>query len=127
MGRFLITVSTDDITMSDIMMVFAILLGIMLVSLIVILSVRSRQKKADSVCPVLRAEATVVDKQQLPAGTVTFASLSRIWILFDLADGRRLKLFDTAANDLVVGDTGELVWQGSSIVRFQRKVKSQMQ
>lgn len=113
-------INLEDITMSDIMMFLAIMIGVALVFWVIVKIARRGQEQADASCPIQRAMATVVDKQQLPAGSVTFSSLSRIWIMFDLEDGSRIKLFDSVSSNLIVGDTGRLCWQGDSIISFSR-------
>ena len=95
--------------------VFALIRGLIIalgIMLIILAIIRYRKKTQNAYQPMESAQATVVDRQ--PVGTVPTAY--GIWIVFDLADGRRLKLYDKASTDLIVGDTGQLSWQGDSVV-----------
>ena len=73
--------------------VFALIRGLIIalgIMLIILAIIRYRKKTQNAYQPMESAQATVVDRQ--PVGTVPTAY--GIWIVFDLADGRRLKLYD---------------------------------
>lgn len=102
--------------------VFALIRGLIIalgIMLIILAIIRYRKKTQNADQPMESAQATVVDRQ--PVGTVPTAY--GIWIVFDLADGRRIKLYDKTSTDLIVGDTGQLSWQGDSVVYFSRGKK----
>lgn len=113
-----ISFDTSDISMEDIFMVFAILIGIFLVSVIALNILKRKRDAEDDEQPTLSKKAKVIDKQQLPPNTIM--SISEMWVLFETEDGQRLRLNAKAINNLVVGDEGYLTWQGRRIINFER-------
>lgn len=108
----------ESIGMEEIFMVFAILFGIMIIALIVAVVAKRKREAANAVCPVSQMHAKVVDKQQLPtSGIVVY---SQIWVMFELDDGRRVRLITSGNEAIVVGDSGNLTWQGDSMISFYR-------
>ena len=104
-------VTTDDV--ADMLpMLFAIMIGICVICFIVI-KVKDSENNSK---PVLGMKAKIIDKMREEPGTVAFV----IWVMFETADGNRVKLSCSAKNDYVVGDTGFLRWQGTRLISFER-------
>ena len=110
----------ESVGMDELLMFFAILFGIMIVAVIFATVAKKSKDAANAACPVERMHARVVDKQQTPAPTNGIVVYSRIWILFELDDGRRIRLLISGNNSAVIGDSGELVWQGDALISFRR-------
>lgn len=110
----------ENTSLETIGFMFVILIGVCVVCLIIIAVAKSARDNANNAQPLRCELAQVVEKQQLPANTIM--SLSEMWVLFELEDGQRIRLIVKATNDLVVGDTGYLTWQGKAMRSFDRKV-----
>ena len=108
----------DDVSMQDVFMILAVLFGIMLVSLICAVIVKKSRDSKDEACPIQKKKAKVLEKDQLPPGTVV--SLSEMNILFEIEGRQRLRLRAKAQNQLMPGDEGYLTWQGSKVINFER-------
>lgn len=111
-----------DITIDDIaeMLPFflVVMIGVGIIFMIIIKSKQKEEEERNASYPICRMNAKIVDKMQLAPNTMM--SVSQMWILFELTDGRRLKLTTRASNEWIVGDTGYLTWQGTSMIRFGR-------
>lgn len=106
-----------DISIDDLVIGFGVLLGLFFISLIVFLAIRKKQNDENNAQPIQRMMAKIVDKQKLDPGTIAFET----WTLFETEIGARVRLVGKANNDYVVGDQGELTWQGSRLISFERK------
>lgn len=108
----------ESISMEEAFMFIAILVGMMIVVMIMSAAMKMKRDAANAACPVNRMRARVVDKQQQSEnGIVVY---SRIWVLFELDDGRRVRLILPGNSNVVVGDRGNLTWQGDAIISFVR-------
>lgn len=101
----------------DVFMMFAVLIGIMVISLIVLGIAKSKQDRENDSQPIEKDYAKLVDKQQLPANGIV---VGEMWVLFEVKGGRRVRLNAKIPNSLVIGDAGVLTWQGSRIIGFER-------
>ena len=109
---------SSEVTMEEIFMVFAVLFGLMIISFIVLIVTKNKRDAENNSHPIQTSRAKLVDKQQLPAGTLL--AVSEMWVLFELENGNRVQLIAKAQNRLVVGDEGMLTWQGNKILKFER-------
>ena len=76
--------------------------------------------KTSRQAPVLSADATVVTKRS----DVISSGSTQHHVTFELTDGRRLEfaVAGEVAGQLVVQDTGSLMWQGTRFAGFQRQI-----
>lgn len=79
---------------------------------------RDRENNAQ---PIMRQKAKVVEKLRGDPDGILLQN--EMWILFDTADGKRLRLSAKADNRLAAGDEGFLTWQGNCVRDFERIVK----
>ena len=103
--------------MEELTMMFAIMMGLGVISWIIVFVLKKQREDEDNAQPVCREHAKLVDMQQIPAGQI---ALGEIWVMFELDSGERMKLNAKAQNTLVVGDAGMLTWQGRRIHKFER-------
>ena len=82
--------------------------------------IRKKQNADNNAQPLKEEYAKVVDKQQLNSGSII---IGEPWVLFELEDGKRVRLNAHPENSLVVGDKGKLTWQGNRIKGFERERK----
>lgn len=113
-----ITISTDDISLEDVMIFLAVLLGLMIVVFVFLGIVLSANKAEEERKPIENGIAVLMEKQQ-STNSLT-AAIDNIPAIFELEDGRRIKLSLEANSTLVIGDRGEITWQGSKLIKFQR-------
>ena len=113
-----ITISTDDISLEDVMIFLAVLLGLMIVVFVFLGIVLSANKAEEERKPIENGIAVLMEKQQ-STNSLT-AAIDNIPAIFELEDGRRIKLSLEANSTLVIGDRGEITWQGSKVIKFQR-------
>lgn len=106
-------------SIEDLAMLFAILFGLMIVSLIFLAIIKKKQDAEDQAQPVRKEMAKVVDKQQIDSGGIV---IGEPWVLFEVEGGTRVRLSANPKNSLVIGDTGMLTWQGCKILRFDRNL-----
>lgn len=103
--------------MEELFMMFAILIGIMIVMSIIVLALKKQRDAEDEAQPVCTERAKLIDMQHIPAGQIV---IGEIWVMFELDNGDRKKLNAKVENSLVVGDSGMLTWQGRRILKFER-------
>lgn len=113
-----VTISTDDISGSDVMLFIIILAAVSLVLLAILAALRKKERTANAKKPIERQMARVIEKQQLPAGAIP--SRSCVQVVFETETGRRVCLNVKGTNNLLVGDEGKLSWQGSDMIYFGR-------
>lgn len=113
-----ITISTDDISLEDVMFFLAVLIGLMIVVFVFLGIVLSANKAEEEQKPIENGIAVLMEKQQ-STNSLT-AAIDNIPAIFELEDGRRIKLSLEANSTLVIGDRGEITWQGSKLIKFQR-------
>jgi len=87
----------------------------------------SQQNKANTRAPLLESLATVVDKrEEVHGASLQYGgtTLTTYYVTFQLPDAQRLELtvLGPTSGQLVVGDTGQLTWQGTWFRGFQRQV-----
>lgn len=104
------------ITYSDLMMLLAILAGFGIVLWIFVISLHQKQSADNKAKPVEKAMAKLIEKPSLPNGAIP--SLTYIPLLFEVENGQRVRLSVKATTTYVVGDAGELVWQGTNLISF---------
>ena len=88
---------------------------------------RRRQAAANAAAPALESVATVVDKREDVSGSrsrYVRPTVSEYFVTFELPSGQRVELAVSGptSGQLVVGDTGQLSWQGTWFRGFQRQV-----
>ena len=105
-----------DITTDDILVGVMAFFVIAIVGLIAMWVWKKKIDRANSYKPVESQEARVVELQQFAPGTIVFA----MWIMFELSDGRRIRVTTKPNHSLVAGDQGVLTWQGSNMLSFRR-------
>jgi len=100
-----------------------LVLGLAIVPVVLSVMSATRRRRVIRLAPQLVAEARVIDKRNYETGVAT-ATDHRSFITFQLFDGSRLELqVPTAeAGLLVVGDEGNLGWQGSRFLGFTREI-----
>ena len=103
--------------MEELFMMFAILAGLAVVSWTIVGVLAKKRNDEDARQPVRTEHAKLVDMQQVAAGQIVIGELP---VMFELDDGQRIRLGAKAQNSLVVGDTGQLTWQGRKILKFER-------
>ena len=109
----------DDIKIEDIFLFLIVMCGIAVVACIFAAVAKKRHEDNNASYPVQRSHAKLVDKPQTAANGIVIYSM--IWVLFDLDDGRRVRLMVSGTQfPYVVGDSGDLTWQGDSLLAFQR-------
>lgn len=113
-----VTISTDDISGSDVMLFIIILAAVALVLLTILAAIRKKERTANAKKPIERQMARVIEKQQLPAGAIP--SRSYVQVVFETETGRRVCLNVKGTNNLLVGNEGKLSWQGSDMIYFGR-------
>ena len=92
---------------------FGTLIAVMLISNYII-----KQKESENEAqPIRRGYARVMEKQEIQTG---FSVEYRV--VFELAGGQRLQL-QTNINTIVVGDSGNLKWQGYRVISFSPENK----
>lgn len=84
---------------------------------IIVAVMKKKEDDENNAQPVMTRKAKLVDKQQVAAGDIV---IGEIWTLFELEDGERIRLDAKPQNNLVIGDSGRLTWQGKRILRFER-------
>lgn len=106
-----------DITTDDLLggiwyfcVVSAILLGIVFI----MMKKDNARNKAE---PLQTKSAKVLEKEQIPAGQVVIGS---IWVVFELENGERIRLYVKEHSSVYYGDKGMLTWQGNRVVSFER-------
>ena len=106
-----------NVTIDDLTILFGVLGGLLVFMLIVYSVLRAVQNSKDDNEPVETSKAKVVDKPQTGNEIVITAPVT-----FELEDGRRVRLSvrGEAFMNLLVGDSGELTWQGSRYIDFKR-------
>lgn len=113
-----IIISTDDISIDDIMMFLAVLIGVAIVVWIFVGIVFAAKKAEEDQKPIETGVAVLMEKQQ-STNSLT-AAIENVPAIFELEDGRRVKLTLEANSTLVIGDRGEMTWQGSKLIKFER-------
>ncbi len=111
-----------------------IFVGVILFTVVLLLLVRwvatskqRQQRKLNLQSPILTAPARVVDERSAvygSSGQYGGTTTTSYFATFELADGRRLEFEITGqqAGQLVVGDTGNITWQGTWLQGFQRGI-----
>lgn len=112
----------EDMTVQDIFLMLVVMVGVAVLLCILAAATRKMSEKEDKRQPLRKEIAKVVEKPRLESGTIV--ALSEIWICFELESGERIRLLAKANNSLIVGDVGELTWQGKRIVGFKRQNKT---
>lgn len=113
----LLATRLGDITVEDILgMGFPILIGLGIVAAIFYAVIVSKQNAINDAQPIQVATATVIDKQQVSPNAIAID----VWLLFETNDGRRVRLVCSAKNEIVVGDKGQMRWQGTRLISFTR-------
>lgn len=109
----------DDIRIEDIFLFLIVMCGVAVIACIFAAVAKKDHEDTNATYPVQKGHAKLVDKPQTAAnGIVVY---SRIWVLFDLDDGTRVRLLVSGTQfPYVVGDSGELTWQGDSLLGFHR-------
>lgn len=107
-----------DISMEDLFMFYAILIGILVIMWIFVAAVKKKQDAENRAQPVRKKKAKIIDMQKVESGAIVFGEP---WVLFELENGSRVRLNAKAENSLMVGDAGLLTWQGKKILKFERE------
>jgi len=115
------------ITVTSMLLVICVIATIVVVAVRVGQAPQRRQNLANAKAPVLQSVATVVDKREEVRGTNSQyggSTLTTYYVTFQLPDSQRLELVvdGPASGQLVVGDTGQLAWQGTWFRGFQRQI-----
>lgn len=114
----------DDIRIEDIFIFLMVMFGIAAIAWIFAAVANKNHESVNATYPIQRGHAKLVDKPQTASNGVVI--YSRIWVLFDLDDGRRVRLMVSGTQfPYVVGDSGELTWQGDSLLGFHRDGETQ--
>lgn len=113
---FILSTRISDITVEEILQFgFPVLFGMAIISLVLYLGLKHARDAENDARPVQRANAKVIDKQQVAPNSIVF----EIWILFETESGERVRVSCPANNNYVIGDCGCLSWQGSKLHSFQ--------
>lgn len=108
-----------DVTPEGLMSVFIGLMILGVISWVTLVAMKRKKDADNSRMPRYREMAMVVDRQQVPPGTVLL--FDNPWVLFELQNGRRVRVSATkTCRDLIVGDRGMLTWQGDQMISFSR-------
>lgn len=108
-----------DITMDNLVILLGVLFGLGFIGFGIFVWALRKENAANNAQPVRKAVAKIVDKQQIQPGTIAFEA----WILFETEDGNRVRVMGKANNDYVIGDSGDLKWQGNRLIAFIRKIQ----
>lgn len=109
----------DDITLEHIFMLFAILIGLLVVVGLFAAFAVSKQNHENSQKPVRREKVRVVEKTSMSNDPVTSALVSDVWFIFETQSGERIRLCGKT-NIAIIGDEGMLQWQGTKLISFSR-------
>lgn len=82
--------------------------------------IKKKRDAENAAKPICSEMARLVD---MPHSNLDY--MSEMWVLFELNDGRRIRLLAKPKNSLVVGDVGVLTWQGSKILGFKRQINGE--
>lgn len=105
----------------DVIILFGVLIGLMVVSLLVVAVLKNRENAQNSAEPIFREQAKLIDKPQLNEGVTFYA-----WVLFETESGKRVRVrlnnseLSSIAS-IIVGDSGQLIWQGNHMISFDRR------
>lgn len=111
----------ESVTVEELFTIgFGVLFGVAIVAVIFYLIVAARRNSYDSAQPLRVADATVVDKQLLPANAIAF----QVWVMFETDSGERVRLLCERNHNYIIGDKGRLRWQGEKISSFSRGTSS---
>lgn len=106
-----------DITVKDmasVLPLFFIICGV--ICLICVLVIKAKNAESNDK-PVRTAVAKIVDKDQPAANAVTIIG----WLLFETEEGERVRVSVKAGHDFLIGDVGDLTWQGTRLISFTRR------
>lgn len=107
-----------DIEPEHIMIFVVVMLMIGVISAIILAGAKRREVTVNNAQPLRKEFAMVVDKEQVPPGTIMFGNP---WVLFELNSGSRVRVrVSPSQNHLVIGDTGMLTWRGERLISFNR-------
>ena len=95
----------------------SVLTALLLIAILACSVAASAQRKKDQSKPVKKSHVRVVDKPH-PSGAMLIASL----VVFELDNGERIRLLVNGKEytTILIGDTGELTWQGTQYISFKR-------
>lgn len=113
-----IYVSTDDIDLDDIMFFLAVLVGVAIVIWIFAGIAIAARKAEEAKLPVETGIGTLIEKNR--STNALTAGIEDIPAIFELEDGRRIQLNLQASSTLVLGDKGEMTWQGKKLMDFRK-------
>lgn len=109
----------DDITLEHIFMLFAILIGLLVVVGLFAAFAVSKQNDDNSQKPLRREKVRVVEKTSMTNDPLTSALVSDVWFIFETQSGERVRLCGKT-NLAIIGDEGLLQWQGTNLISFTR-------
>ena len=109
----------DRFDSEEILIFIFVLLGVVLLFGFIAAAMKgAQQQNTQNTASQMQSRwAKVVDRQSLPGNAML--SMSQIWVLFEFADGSRLRLNLPAAQTVAVGDSGTLTWQGDAVISFR--------
>lgn len=84
----------------------------------IVFVMKSKEDARNNTQPVQTMYVKLIDMQQVPAGQIV---IGNIWVMFELEDGERIRLYAKDHNSLVVGDKGMLTWQENQILKLERR------
>ena len=111
----------DDITLEHVFMLFAVLIGMLVVVGLFAAFAINKQKQENSRKPLRREKVRVVEKTSMTNDALTSALVSNVWFIFETQSGERIRLCDNT-NIAIIGDEGLLEWQGTKLISFKRTV-----
>lgn len=109
----------DDITLEHIFMMFAVLIGILVVVGLFVAFAFSKQNHENNQKPLRREKVRVVEKTSMANDPLTSALVSDVWFIFETQSGERIRLCGKS-NLAIIGDEGHLQWQGTKLISFSR-------
>ncbi|MBN9104522.1 MAG: DUF2500 domain-containing protein [Propionibacteriaceae bacterium] len=106
------------------LMIVATVVVVVGIPIVVAITLAARRRRIDRSSPRVQVEARVVDKRSLITGAGDSASDQRQFVTFQFPNGNRLELAVPAsqAGILIVGDEGQLDWQGRTYLGFAREI-----
>ena len=107
---------------NGVLLVICIVLLLMFFGGVVFLSAKAqKQKKKDAQEPIRRRFVRILDKPQAARGEMISVAGP---IVFEFESGERVQLLVSASEyaTIMVGDVGELTYQGSKYLGFKREV-----
>ena len=117
----MITTMAVRVSMGDIAIIFMVLFGLLIISLIFMLAAMAYRKKKDDAEPIVKVEAKVLENNLTTGlGGAVLAST----VLFACKGGNRVRLAIDGDPGLIVGDKGILVYRGKRFIKFEKSMDS---